>query len=394
MQKNKLNVLFTPSDNSNTSGAFLCMVSLCTQLQRKYGVQPFVVLPFEGSGTQLLEEREIPYVLIPSFDWIMMPDYWTKSLLPLRILKRKIKNLKPIFQIRKVIAEKQIDLVHNNTSWAYVGAAAALLARTPLVWHIREFVEEAQGGRYWDRKASRRLMNRADRLVAVSHSIQRHFEPEFLPGKMVTIYDGINPTRFYRPEREIMIDPVCVFLIAGGINEVKRQLDAVEACAELKRRGFSDFRLRLVGNPIPEYTQRVRDLIAAEGLEDNITICGISQNMPEEYAKADIFLMCTKLEAFGRVTVEAMLSGLAVIGAESGGTPEVVRNGETGLLYEVCNPAALADRMEYAMTHRDEMRKMAKAGQAFVRKNLTEEQSADQVYALYKSILQSRGKKK
>lgn len=391
MQKNKLNVLFTPSDNSNTSGAFLCMVSLCTQLQRKHGVEPFVVLPYQGTGTQLLEERAIPFVLIPSSAWIMMPDYRMKRLLPLRILKKKIKNLKAVFQIRKVIAEKQIDLVHNNTSWAYVGAAAALLARTPLVWHIREFVEEAQGGRYWNRKASRRLMNRADRIVAVSHSVQQHFEPEFYPGKMLTIHDGINSERFYCPEREILRDTVCTFIMVGGINEVKRQLDAVEACAILKRRGLSGFQLRLVGRPAPEYTQRIMQLIAEEGLENSITICGISQNMPEEYAKADIFLMCTKLEAFGRVTVEAMLSGLAVIGAESGGTPEIVQDGETGLLYEVCNSTALADRMEFAMNNREEIRRMAKAGQDFVKKNLTEEQSADQVYALYQSILREHG---
>ena len=394
MQQSKLRILFTPSDNNRTSGAFLCMVNLCSRLQSKYGAETLVVLPYQGNGTPLLEERAIPYVLIPSADWIMTPEYRTKSLLPLRILKRKIKNLKPIFQIRKVIKEKQIDLVHNNTSWAYVGAAAALLTGTPLVWHIREFVEEAQGGRYWNRRASRRLMNRADRIIAVSHSIQRHFEPEFLPGKMLTIHDGIDPVRFYRPEREILNDAVCTFIMAGGIHEVKRQLDAVEACAELKRRGFSDFRLRLVGYPIPEYTQRVKDLITAEGLEDCVLICGLSQNMPEEYAKADILLSCTRLEAFGGVIMEAMFSGLAVIGSESGGTPEVVRNGETGLLYEVCNPVALADQMEYAMTHRNEMRRMAKAGQAFVRDNLTEEQSADQVYALYLSILQSREKER
>jgi glycosyltransferase involved in cell wall biosynthesis len=57
-------------------------------------------------------------------------------------------------------------------------------------------------------------------------------------------------------------------------------------------------------------------------------------------------LMCSRSEAFGRVTVEAMKLGLPVIGADRGGTPELVRDRETGLLYPHGDPSALAERID------------------------------------------------
>lgn len=51
-----------------------------------------------------------------------------------------------------LMRSRDIDIVHINTSWTYVGALAAKKAKIPFIWHIREFLEEDQDRRIWKRK--------------------------------------------------------------------------------------------------------------------------------------------------------------------------------------------------------------------------------------------------
>ena len=86
---------------------------------------------------------------------------------------------------------------------------------------------------------------------------------------------------------------------------------------------------------------KVREL----GLADRVHVRGFSEEPTQLMNSADVFLMCSRREAFGRVTVEAMKLGKPVVGARSGGTPEIVKEGETGYLYSPGDPRELADRI-------------------------------------------------
>ena len=63
------------------------------------------------------------------------------------------------------------------------------------------------------------------------------------------------------------------------------------------------------------------------------------------WQEADVALMCSRAEAFGRVTVEAMKASLPVCGTDSGGTPEIVIDGVNGLLFEPGSSASLASAL-------------------------------------------------
>lgn len=80
----------------------------------------------------------------------------------------------------------------------------------------------------------------------------------------------------------------------------------------------------------------------------------------------DIELMCAERETFGWVTVEGMRSGLLVIGANTGATPEIITNMKTGLLYTHGDARDLADKIEWVLKNpssADEIRKMEKNSQ-------------------------------
>ena len=88
---------------------------------------------------------------------------------------------------------------------------------------------------------------------------------------------------------------------------------------------------------------------------------------------ADIILVCSRNEAFGRIILEAMLLRKPVIATNSGGTPELIKDGFNGLLYEVGNYHQLAEKIEYLIEHNHKMEELGEHGYAFAKKEFTKE---------------------
>ncbi len=97
--------------------------------------------------------------------------------------------------------------------------------------------------------------------------------------------------------------------------------------------------------------------------------------------------MCSQSEAFGRVTVEAMMSGCLVIGANSGGTMELVSDNETGLLYTSGDYSDLAAKIRLALKYPDRMRDIAKQGQSKMLNEMTAQNNAFRINELYREIV-------
>ena len=84
------------------------------------------------------------------------------------------------------------------------------------------------------------------------------------------------------------------------------------------------------------------------GLEQRVTFVGYVNEPVHLIRRANLTLVCSRWEAFGRVIVEAMLVGTPIIATKnSGGTAELIEEGKTGLLYERGNYIELADKIQY-----------------------------------------------
>ena len=165
-----MKVAFFVSDNSQMSGAFKCLVTMVKLLRDDYGVIPKVIVPRHGDGEQLLDQEKIDYVCIHSHDWITPINLYNLPKERAKWIAEKATNLKAIFKIKKVLKEFDPDLVHINTSWDYVGATAACDLRIPIVWHIREFLEEDQFCRFWDKKKAYNLISKSAGIIAISQA--------------------------------------------------------------------------------------------------------------------------------------------------------------------------------------------------------------------------------
>lgn len=125
------------------------------------------------------------------------------------------------------------------------------------------------------------------------------------------------------------------------------------------------------------------------GLKDRVTYFGYQLKVAEFLKQADIAFTCSKSEAFGRITVEAMMSGCLAVGANCAGTAELIRNGETGLLFDY-RPGEwddLLQKMEIALSAPEASRRMAAAGRDDMIVHMTADRNAAEIASLYKEIM-------
>jgi N-acetyl-alpha-D-glucosaminyl L-malate synthase BshA len=132
-----------------------------------------------------------------------------------------------------------------------------------------------------------------------------------------------------------------VLVHVSNFRSLKRVDDVVGIFAEARRRAPERaMTLQLVGDG-PE-RDRIRKLVQATGLGDCVQFLGERTDLPSVLRGADLFLLPSESESFGLAALEAMSCGVPVIASRVGGVPEVVIDGETGLLAPVGDVGAMA----------------------------------------------------
>jgi glycosyltransferase involved in cell wall biosynthesis len=158
--------------------------------------------------------------------------------------------------------------------------------------------------------------------------------------------------------------------IMGRIDPQKGQLFLVKAVDQLQRKNINAG-LLIIGEPTlndkesSDYFDEMQQFIKNNNLSEKIHYRGFTNDVSVFYNSIDIFTLASKSETYGMVTVEAMLSGLPVIGTNRGGTPEILNFGELGALYEPNDLSDFCSKVEWIITHPDAAQTMAqKASQS------------------------------
>jgi glycosyltransferase involved in cell wall biosynthesis len=152
--------------------------------------------------------------------------------------------------------------------------------------------------------------------------------------------------------------------IVGRIVKNKGQEDAILAVSELKKQGI-DIDLWIVGEGDYNYKKYLKKLIRKHNIETNIKFLGRILPPFEIVKKADVCLMCSKSEAFGRVTIEYMKLGKPVIASNSGANPELIKEEFNGFLYKTGDFKDLAEKIKYFYNNPEEIKRMGGNAQKF-----------------------------
>lgn len=380
-----MKVLMVSSDANSTSGACMSMVYLAKEL-KKIGVHPIIVLPKRGTIEELLRNFNIEYTIIHSCVWIEKNrkrsfKKW------IEILFKAIYNIVPIIRLKYFMEKYNIDIVHINTSYTYVGAYASLLLKIPFVWHIRELLEEDQDVKMWSRRLGYSLIDKANVSIAISNNVFEKYRSILQKTELKMIYNGIDPSNFYMPERSIFTSSVFNMAISGRISESKGQIELIKALGKLYKEGIENFHLYIVGTGDDYDVKELHNTIKREGIVGKISLLGFRKDVYNILSNIDIVFVCSRAEAFGRVTVEAMLSGCLVIGTNSGGTSELIEDRLHGLLYEPGNIDDLCNKVKIVMKDIDKARYIAKLGRERAYNGFTASKNANAIKKVYEEVL-------
>lgn len=184
----------------------------------------------------------------------------------------------------------------------------------------------------------------------------------FPQNRIVVIPSGLNMNQFYQlPDTEASRASLelpqngKIIGLMGRFDAQKGQLMLLEAFYQLVR--SNDFKfpiyLLLMGDKTAGeaegYVLKIQQFIEANGLSEFVFLRPFQKEVSTFYAAIDVFVMASANETFGMVTIEAMASGLPIVGSNSGGTIEILKKGELGLLFESGNKNDLAEKLQRAI---------------------------------------------
>jgi len=365
---------------SNLTGANQSLLDILSYIQNSK-IEPFVLLRSPGPIEDELEKRNIPYNIIP-YKNSVMPSRRS------RYLAKLLYNHVAALRIQFFFKRQQFDIIHNNCLLASVGMEAAYRAGIPYICHNRELIWEDHHVQLMNWRRQLFLLKNAAIALEISDYVCRKFQVLVPEARFRVLHDGIDINKYYQMHDELFNKNTIQILFAGRISETKRPLEAIKALESLQKRCNRTVKLIIAGcTGKGEYESEIRNYVTSRNIQNIIfqPFCDLQQLRRE----SDIVLMCSEAEGLGRVTIEGQLSGCLVIGAAAGATKEIIKNNETGLLYELGNPKNLADMLLYALEHPKEMNQIAQRGQTFAKEKFDISSYVSKLNKIYSSIVEN-----
>jgi len=194
----------------------------------------------------------------------------------------------------------------------------------------------------------------------------------------------INSCKKYLAENQIDQDTFKI-AIFGRIEHGKGQYLVVGAVRQLRKEGKM-VQAAMIGHIMDQdYFNNLVKEIKDAGLEEQIRYLGFHNNPVSIMACFDVVVLASKCETFGLVLPEAMRAGVAVLGSNCGGVPEIISHGKTGLLFESENVEDLTNRLRELIDDPALCQKLAKAGKAEADERFSEEKHFQRLIEIFRN---------
>jgi len=382
----QLSVIFV-AHSSGSYGAEKALLNIIDILKKK-DVLIYVVLPYRGPLEQELKARSICYSIENITCCVNVENSRINEVQ--NIIFNNAQKLAVMFD------KINPDIIFTSTSVVNEGAIAAKMLNISHVWNIAEFGREEHGVKYMlpENERLKFIDQHSDKIFFVSETLKNYYSQKNDISKKSFVFPPIvsnvllkNATgkKYFHSAESFKI------VLVGSIAKGKGQKDALLAVKELLKSNGKNVELvmaGIVGNQ--NYYAELQNIIKEERMDGNVIFAGHVDEPDVLFAQTDVVLMCSIFEAFGRVTVEAMLSRKPVIGANSGATPELIRDNESGFLYEPGDHKSLANKMQYFIDHREKIKEFGENGYNFVKEKFDEKNIGDK---LFNELYALKGKK-
>jgi glycosyltransferase involved in cell wall biosynthesis len=337
----RVRVLFV-NGSGILGGAEHSLLLLLQGLQTSH-VDAVVAMLADGPLGEELAVRHVPATVISAADRVRKASRYDAPRHPVRGVGLIVAGLPTAFRLARFARKYGSQVIHTNGMKAHMlGGLAGRLAGVPVVWHVRDFPPPGWTGRVFERQAQwlpSLILANSEAVRSSIASRSRHRVP------ILALKNPVDLERFHphnvgaaiRRELGVQEPSPLIGLIAHLTPWKGHELFLAIARSVADR--LPNARFVLVGGPVYEtnghagYADALRNRVAALGLADRVVFLGARDDVADVLAALDVLVHCpTAPEPFGRVIAEAMGAGRAIVAARSGGIPELVDDGVTGLL--------------------------------------------------------------
>lgn len=375
-------------------GATRSLLDLAAEL-KELGHELFSFIPQEGSLeerhklTELFDKIGVTYTFLaycPSVHRKNEGGFWLREF-------RKTMNTICLKEMEDYVEKWKIDIIHTNTLTHVIGAKLSQRVKKPHVWHIREALKKDFGLIYDNRLQYKYALLKTQQIICISNYVKKVHRKMLFGAQVTTIYNGFNINNYILEEAYERNPQRFTILICGSVQESKGQFDAVKAIEYLTcRREVKHICLKIVGDYSNKYGREIKRYIEMHDLEPYIEMITFQPDLKQLRRQADIALMCSKSEGFGRVTVESMLSENVVIGADCAGTVEIIKDGFNGYIYKSGNIYDLSEKIYYVITHWSEQERIINSAKEYAKANFNIKDYAKKICEIYSEILSQKGR--
>lgn len=323
------------------------------------------------------ERGEMPLERVPAADYQL-------RVLPLRFNGNF--HLHHYAGLGHLVRELRPDIVHideepyNAATWQMLYHAKRVGARTLFFsWQniYRVYPPPFRWGESW-------VLNNVDYALVGTESAGEIWRQKGYKGAMAVIPQFGTDADLFQPATSRPDRPFTIGYF-GRLVEEKGLFTLLDALAAL----MGDWRLRLVGGgPLREALQARAVTL---GIADRVEFVGqiSSIEMPQQYHEIDVLVLPSLTrpnwkEQYGRVLIEAMASGVPVIGSDSGAIPGVI--GSAGLIFPEGNTLALTEHLQSLLQDPARRAYFARVGRDYVLSCCTHQRIADETVEIYRSL--------
>jgi glycosyltransferase involved in cell wall biosynthesis len=350
-----------------------------------------VILPSKGPLEEELKKRSVAYNIL-HFPW------WINS--PKGLIDDNFKAIiRSSVELAKILEQVNPDIVYSNSSVSSAGALAAAMIKKPHIWHITEFGLREHGTTYnLEEKVRKSFINNySDKIIFTSNALRKDYEGFIDDKKTEVVYNfaeaeksvGVKKKKYFNNPKSFKI------LVLGNIQQGKNQKEALLALKELTKDSPSkNIELLIVGKTVSkEYYKEIKKFIGENKLDKKVKLIDYVAEPHDIMEETDIVLVCSRNEAFGRVTIEAFNLNKPVIGASSGATVELIKDKINGFLYTPGDYKELAKKISYFFDNRNELLKYGEKGYDFAKSNFSKDKTLSKIYNLTMKLNKDFNKK-
>ena len=320
--------------------------------------------------------------------------------LPVHLLRATSRlDVGALTRLIRLLRRGQFDILHSHLFRAdiYAGLAVARMGeRRPLLVSTRHnddrfFLNPFVGLVHYMVSAQQ------DLIIAISDHIARFTVARGVrhPARVRRVYHGIEPPLTRALERdgqrirsELGIAPDA-FLVGnvGRLALQKGQRHLIAAMPLLIERIPRAHAVIAGSGDLEDY---LRDLADEVGVAEQVHVLGPRKDVPALMHAIDVFAMPSIWEGFGLVLLEAMAAGRPVVASRVATIPEVVADGETGILVPAGDPLALADALASLANQPTLARQYGEAGRERLRRQFSLEKMVGDTELLYRELVEER----